>query len=103
MRRDTSAEATREDLRRGECSHLQSRSCLVLGSLDESVQPAFDVPSFTAYLVNVGKLRADMTERIHPHLLQRLHLVNAHVRLCLAKHIRYKYTQLNCFALWVPW
>ncbi len=39
-RRDTSAKATRENPRRGECSHLHSRSRLVSGSLGENVQPA---------------------------------------------------------------
>ncbi len=37
-RQDTSAEATRENPRRGECSHLHSR--LVSGFLGKSVQPA---------------------------------------------------------------
>ncbi len=39
-----SAEATQEDPRRGECSHVHSRSCLVSGSLGESVQLALDGP-----------------------------------------------------------
>ncbi len=49
---------------------------------------SFNVRSFTAYSANIGKLRTGITERIRSRLLQRLHLVNAHVRLCLVKHIR---------------
>ncbi len=41
-RRDTSAETIREDPRQGKCSHVHSHSCLVSGSLGESVQPAWE-------------------------------------------------------------
>ncbi len=60
MRRDTSTEATREDPRRGECSHLHSRSCLVSGSLGESVHPALDkrIPIWTALVPSTDEAGA---------------------------------------------
>ncbi len=39
-------------------------------------------------LLLIGEWRTNMTERVRSHLLQSPHFVNAHVRLCLAKHIR---------------
>ncbi len=36
-----------------------------------------------------------MIEHIHSRLLQRPQLANAHVRLCLAKHIRSMNTRLK--------
>ncbi len=57
---------------------------------------SFDVCSLTAYLVNIGERRTNMTEYVHSCLLQSPHcLANAHIRLCLAKHIRQVYTWLN--------
>ncbi len=49
---------------------------------------SFDVRSFTAYLANNNKWQTNMTELVRLHLLQSLHLANAHIRLCLAKQIR---------------
>ncbi len=51
-----SAEATREDPRRGECSHLNSRSRLVSGSLSESVQPVLHLLRVTVWCALLSKV-----------------------------------------------
>ncbi len=56
---------------------------------------SFDIRSFTAYPVNIGEWRTNMTKCACPCLLQNPNLANALVRLFFAKHIRQVYMRLN--------